>query len=232
MSASTLYFQWSRLAKRLPLNYDDGVLDEDEQERIRAAASREVDADLRVKFIPFNDIESDPPTPSKIENLAMMKGRLMALEIIIPTAENSDFEPEITRLREMYSAEVDDLLAGKSNLPQNRKEDYALTFGTGGLYDVFTWQAKIAQGITDSDDIPTIILSNVRVSSPTDFVGYRFGKDRDFWIRWSVEHRCWIFEDYRRALTTGATISFDWTYARYTDQDEPADGFSGLIQVV
>lgn len=232
MSASTLYFQWSRLAKRLPLNFDDGVLDEDEQERIRAAASREVDADLRAKFIPFNDIESDARTPDRIENLAMMKGRLMALEIIIPTAENSDFEPEVARLREMYSAEVDALLSGKANLPESRKTGYALTFGTGGSYDVETWQAKIAEGITDTGDIPTIILSNVRVSSPAELVGYRFGKGRDFWIRWSTDHRCWIFEDYRRALTDGATIDFDWTYVRYTDQDEPAEGFSGLIQVV
>jgi len=229
--SESIYCQQARIEKRIPQNYDTDVLDADEWEKIMSSASRRIDSDIREACIRFPSVEDTPPTPPEIEDMATNVGIIMALEIIIPSAENSDFEPEIRRRWDQHNRDVTAIVKGTKHISEAQITDEALTFGVGSEFSLQTWEAELGDSASQ-DEIPTIIQSSVRITAPAAYTGYRYGRDRDFYVRFSPSVRKWILVDNRQLLDDGATVSYRKSYRRYTDTEDPADAPSGLIQVI
>lgn len=229
--SESIYCLQTRIEKRIPQNYDADILDADEWIKILSAASRRVDSDLREAFIRFPDVAADPPTPPEIEEMATNVGIIMALEIIIPTAENSDFEPEIKRRWDQHYRDVRGFVKGTKHVSEVQVTSESLSFGAGTEFTLQTWEAELGDS-GSGDDIPTLLESTVRITAPAAYVGYRYGRQADFYVRFSPARRKWILVDNRQLLDDGATVSYRKSFRRYTDTEDQTDTPSGLIQVV
>jgi hypothetical protein len=216
MPASTVYTTSAIVGDFLPAS--QSIVAAGDFTRLISEASRHIDTRLASRYIPFNDTAGNPATPVVIQRICTRLVAADALRITMVGAANSELlDLSILFGKEAESALID-LRDGKDSVPEESSTQ-TLTPGTGGNYDVATYEAIV--GVTNpvaSGDIYTLLPSTVRVTA----AGYtQYGWGEDFSIRFDVPLQKWVFVDHRNDFlsqsSVAKTISYDWSYERYTD---------------
>jgi hypothetical protein len=216
MPASTVYTTSTIVGDFLPAS--QSIVAAGDFTRLISEASRYIDTKLARRYIPFNDTAGSPVTPVVIQKICTRLVAADALRVTMIGAANS----ELLDLSILFSKEAEDMLTalrdGKDSIPEESSTQ-TLTPGTGGTYDVQSYEAIIAStNPVASGDIFTLIPTSVRVTA-TGYTQYGWGED--FQVRFDVPLQKWVFVDLRNDLlaqsAVAKNISYDWSYERYTD---------------
>ena len=197
-------------------------------------ASREVDAALAPFFCTFNATDHPAhPTPQFIQDLATKLAAERVFHQMAIGDRSASYGKMAASNREAAQMDIDRLMstdeAGgvsvRSYVIGNETVDAeALTFGAGGEYDLPVTEAfiNVHDNLTSSD-IPTLLMDSVHVLV-TGLTLYARG--RDFDVRFDPRHGKWVFCDYKGGLRSSASqknITYDWTWARYTEKQTDSD---------
>jgi len=234
MAASTTYTTSTLIGKVITPNFDTSSsgIDATEWTEIIATVSRDIDARLGRKYVPFNSTSSTPPTPKTITKIASWLGAALATEVIRGVHRGSDYEVDIDGWNNRANEALDRLLKGDDTIPEEQVTAEALTWGTGGSYDLTTSQAFLAiANYAPGGYNVTVDPLSIRVTT-TGLTKYHMG--RDIKVDFHPDHQRWYVTDRVGSLVAAASpaVSYRWTYERYTEFRKPGIRRSGKFQWV
>jgi hypothetical protein len=248
VAASTTYTTLLEVKSLLPASYSSTDLpDSDSATRVGinsylTRVSRWVDADLGRFYVTFNSTDNATyPTPAIIRQVATDRVLFRCYQQLVPSDRNMGYgemavlhfenaQAVINSIRDA-SDDVTQFVSGV--VPNETVSAEALTFGTGGTYDLPENEAfvNVHSNLTTAD-VPTILVDSVAVTL-TGFTGYRNSvtphDPGDFFVYFHRRFKKWVFHDKTGAFSDDAgtkSITYDWSYLRYAEkQQQPTSTF-------
>jgi hypothetical protein len=216
MAASTTYTTSTIVGQYLPsgqTKVDAGTFT-----RLISEGSRLIDTVLATRYIPFNSTTGTPPTPTAIQLICTRLVASQALRIDMMGARNATLEEMAVEHEKWAMERLKALRDEKESLPDETVATETLSWGTGGSYDVGTYECLLAvTSPVTSGDIFTLIPESVKILT-TGWTQY--GNGRDFHVRYEPYLRSWVLVDDTGGLKASGlavTVTYDWSYQRYTD---------------
>lgn len=255
MAASTVYTTLKEVKSLLPKTYlATDLPDSDSSSYVGInsyilRASRWVDADLAHFYCTFNSTtHAEYPTPDIIRQVATDRTLYRCFSQLMATDRNGDYGALSERHKEDAAQIIGSIIGrtetgaavmlDQSIIPNETVTAETLTFGTGATYGLPTNEAFInVHDNLESEDRPTILIDSVNVTA-TGLSGYQnagtANDDGDFYVYFHPRFRKWVLRDNTgdlADLATAKTISYDFSWLRYTEKQAeataPAVAFGG-----
>lgn len=229
--ATTTYTTSSDVTPMLPKNYDSTTdLTSAHLTAMISSVSRLIDSRLAVAYIPFNSTTGTPATPANIQTIAKYLVAGQALRHLVVGDRNASLRQTAEDYESTAMADLAAYVSKATVLPPEQKTGAVLTPGVGGSYDIAETEAFIGvEALITSAEIPTMIAESVKITSPSGYTKYHYGDD--FEIYFNPQHQKWVFRDLRNDFIgeTSPTITYDWTWERYSRDRTPKGVKSGLF---
>ena len=226
MATETVYTSPARVKALLPRSYSTTDLPDSSDSSLVSLAtlsidvSRVIDSRIGDVYCSFNSWNhATYPTPRKIIDIASKGTAGRALRqlglgdrnvgsAVRAVGYEGEFDVALAAMRGDAQPGADAV-----SLPLETVTTETLTFGTGALYGLQSYEAFFS--VTDyvtTGDIPTMVEESVRVLT-SGLTNYRFGTD--FVIEFRPEYQKWVFVDATGALAASGsaktvTYKFDW----------------------
>ena len=229
MAASTTYTTDEDVIPLLPKNYDSASdLTASHFTALILSRSRFIDSQLATMYIPFNSTTDTIPTPVPIQTIAKYLVAAQALRHLAVGDRNALLRDTAKEYEELAWADLSSYVNKATVLPPEQKTGAVLTPGTGGSYDVDTYEAIIGvESLITSGEIPMLIPESVFITSPSGYTQYHLGED--FSVRFDEQLQKWVFTDHRNDFITQSspTIKYEFTWERQARDRTPKGVKSG-----
>jgi len=230
MAASTTYTTSSDVTPLLPKNYSTTDLSSSHMTAMILSRSRFIDSQLATMYIPFNSTTDTIPTPVPIQTIAKYLVAAQGIRHLVVGDRNALLRETAEEYEKLAWADLSSYVNKATVLPPEQKTGAVLTPGTGGSYDVNTYEAIIGvESLITSGEIPMLIPESVFVTSPSGYTQYHLGEDFSVYFHEPLQK--WVFSDHRNDFITQTTptIKYEFTWERQSRDRTPKGVKSGLF---